>query len=582
MKITRLSVRNYRTLEELNLDFPAFYSAICGRNDSGKTNVVNVVRGLVHEEDRYPYPYVYSEKPGFSFKDDFTKWVEGDSKKRKISASFSLLIDAARDAGIHSFLVDYLGIDERPTELSVSISFEQNGEGEKSILVEACGRTFDGLKAEEVLKRFRTSHSFLFQSSTGPEGPYAHGARGALREISEEHSQRLDTSQRTVNNVLRKIARDHEEKIGALLGRLKEKYRVRLSCPAFDFSYFPYNITLGDAKLEVDLDDWGAGTRNRTLILLTIFRAKQVADSRISASKVTPVIVIEEPESFLHPLAQAEFGRVLQDLSEQFQVQIIVTTHSPYLLSQGRPESNILLERRIVRRQLRQTVRVDTSGDRWMEPFSLSLGLSDESFEPWRSLFFSQPQAVLLVEGDIDLEYFELLLGEDHGKDRLDFSGVIFPYGGRDTLKNQALLRFIRDRFERVFVTFDLDSKEIVAKSLSSLGMKERIHYLPIGIDEPGKRDVEGLLPESLRTKVRGANPELVDALSGTTDERREAERQLKKLFLEEFKKVAKPGDDNFKKFYEVVRVINRGFRAQATATANMALQQTGGYAARR
>jgi putative ATP-dependent endonuclease of the OLD family len=289
-----------------------------------------------------------------------------------------------------------------------------------------------------------------------------------LREISEEHSQRLEVSQRTVNNVLRKIAREQEEKIEDLLGRLKDKYKVRLSCPTFDLSHFPYNITLGDKKFDVDLEDWGSGTRNRTLVLLTVFRAKQVADSQVSASKVTPVIVIEEPESFLHPLAQAEFGRVLQDLSEEFQVQIIVTTHSPYLLSQARPESNILLERKTTRRQLRQTERVDTSGDKWMEPFALSLGLSDDSFIPWRELFFSQPEAVLLVEGDTDREYFELLRSEDHGKDQLDFSGIIFPYGGRDTLKNQALLRFIKDRFERVFVTFDLDSKGIVEKSLTS------------------------------------------------------------------------------------------------------------------
>jgi putative ATP-dependent endonuclease of the OLD family len=51
-----------------------------------------------------------------------------------------------------------------------------------------------------------------------------------------------------------------------------------------------------------------------------------------------------------------------------------------------------------------------------MEPFALSLGLSDDSFIPWRELFFSQPEAVLLVEGDTDREYFELLRSEDHGR----------------------------------------------------------------------------------------------------------------------------------------------------------------------
>src|SRR6266545_1002137 len=569
MRIARLSVRNYRTLQTLDLTFPSFYSAVCGRNDSGKTNVVNVVRTLLVEERRRYYGRPYSEKPEFSVKDDFTKWIEGDPKKRKLYASFELLIDSSRDAGLYSFLVDYLAIQERPNELQLLIEFEQTGEAETSIAVKACNQTFDGLKAEEVLKRFRTSPTVLFHSSTDRDEPFAHGSQGALREISEEHFQRLETSQRTVNNVLRRIARDQEEKIEDLLGRLGEKYRVRLTCPTFDLSYFPYNITLGDRKLDVGLDDWGAGPRNRTLILLTIFRAKQVAESGVSASKVTPVIVVEGPESILHPLAQAEFGRVLQDLSEEFQVQIIVTTHSPYLLSQARPESNILLERKIVRRQLRHTERVDTTGDRWMEPFALSLGLSDDSFRPWRDLFFSQPQNVLLVEGDTDRDYFELLLDERHGRDGLRFDGVIFAYGGRDTLKNQALLRFIRDRFDRVFVTFDLDSREMVERSLATLGMQERHDYLPIGVDEPGKRKIEGLLPDAVRTSVHAANAPLVDALSGTPEERREAERQLKRLYVEEFKRAAVPGGESYRKFYEVTRIINRAFSKERVAAPN-------------
>jgi hypothetical protein len=37
--------------------------------------------------------------------------------------------------------------------------------------------------------------------------------------------------------------------------------------------------------------------------------------------------MIEEPECFLHPSAQAEFGRILRDLAEEFQVQVIITTH---------------------------------------------------------------------------------------------------------------------------------------------------------------------------------------------------------------------------------------------------------------
>lgn len=581
MKIARLKVQNYRTLEVLDLSLPSFYSAICGKNDSGKTNVVSVIETLLRQ-GRPPYfPYPLVERPEFSAKDDFTKWLEGDPKKRRLCVSIDLLIDQARDAGPYSFLKDYLSLESASAQLKLTINFEQTGGGDRQLTVETCGHTFDGLKAEEVLKRFRTSPTVLFHSSTELDERYGSSYRGALREISEEHSTRLEASQRAVNGVLRKIARNQEEKIESLLGRLGERYRVRLTCPTFDLSHFPYNITLGDMKVDVDLDDWGSGTRNRTLILLTIFRARQVADSNASASKITPVIIVEEPESFLHPSAQAEFGRVLQDLSEEFQVQIIVTTHSPYLLSHARPESNILLERKVVRRQPRQTERVDTSGDRWMEPFSLALGLSDEAFRPWRELLFSQPQQVLLVEGDIDKEYFELLRDELHGKDRLLLEGTIFPYGGRDALKNQALLRFIRERFQTVCVTFDLDSKDIVEKHLTDLGMRERVHYLPVGVNEAGKRKIEGLLPEAVLNAIHAEHPSLVAALSGTTEERRDAHRKLKKLYLERLKRDARPGAGSYGRLYDLSRAVNRAFSAQEKG-ANASAVEEGPPKARR
>ena len=47
MKIASLRIRNYRTLESLDLTFPSSYAAICGANDSGKTNIVRAIRALM-------------------------------------------------------------------------------------------------------------------------------------------------------------------------------------------------------------------------------------------------------------------------------------------------------------------------------------------------------------------------------------------------------------------------------------------------------------------------------------------------------------------------------------------------------
>lgn len=273
-------------------------------------------------------------------------------------------------------------------------------------------------------------------------------------------------------------------------------------------------------------------------------------------------MIVEEPESFLHPAAQAEFGRVLHDLSEEFRVQVIVTTHSPYLLNLNSPPSNLLLQRHTVYKQLRHTVKVDTTGENWMKPFGLALGMESEEFKPWRELILSGSAAILLVEGETDKQYFEMLKDAAHGSHRLDFDGEIVSYGGTGSLENTVLLRFVKNRYKKLFVTYDLDADRRLEKSLTTLGLERKKQYTAIGVDMPGKRNIEGLVPEPVRGAVYSAHANLVqEATQGTKEEQESARNKLKKLILEEFKRKATPGAEYFGGFYPLVKLINAALR---------------------
>ena len=281
----------------------------------------------------------------------------------------------------------------------------------------------------------------------------------------------------------------------------------------------------------------------------------------VSEEKITPIVVVEEPESFLHPAAQAEFGGVLQDLSQELGIQIIVSTHSPFMLNRVSPGSNILLRRRIRRKQLQETEIVDTSGKNWMEPFSEHLGIVAPEFDYWRSLFSSRDSKVLLVEGKIDKEYFTLVrdvLGDRSG---ISNNVEIIEYGGKDALKNTVLVNFVLGNFSRVFVTFDLDAADEVRKSLERLGLKDKEDYLAIGRNEPGKAAIEGLLPERISSAVFGRETGLVMQLgSPKADDRRKARGRLKKLLLEEFRANSQYTDKELNGFIEVGKVLRRAF----------------------
>lgn len=344
-----------------------------------------------------------------------------------------------------------------------------------------------------------------------------------------------------------------------MLGRLSEKYEVELSPPeSFTARRMPMGINLKDRNVEVPLNDWGSGTQNRTHILMAILQANRIKTAASLNDKITPFVVVEEPESFLHPSAQSEFGRILGVLSAEFGIQIIVTTHSPYMLNQVEPTSNILLSREVKRKTAYQTFVVDTTGENWMAPFSDHLGLAPTEFIRLRALFSSYKSKVLLVEGSIDQEYFCFFQKEGHPCEQLAQDIEVVPYGGKDTLKNTLLIQFVLRKFDKVFVTYDLDSDGEVRNALARLGLKEGLDFIALGVGQPGKECIEGLLPQCVLAAVMGRETDLVMKLSSRDNsERRKAKDALKKKYLEEFTRRTDYLKDDLKELGKAVKVIN-------------------------
>jgi hypothetical protein len=202
-----------------------------------------------------------------------------------------------------------------------------------------------------------------------------------------------------------------------------------------------------------------------------------------------------------------------------------------------------------------------------MEPFSLALGISGEELAPWREALFTTKDSVVLVEGDIDKEYLELLRSDEHGDNRFKFEGVIFPYGGKDTLRQKQLLRFIKSRFKKFIVTYDLDVEAEVEPHLKDMELSRGVEYMPIGKDIAGKKCIEGLLPESVFQSVYAANVDLIQKVTGgNTGEARSAKSSLKKLCLGEFKRAVKPQTEGYKSFYQLAKQLSRMTQERAVS----------------
>ena len=558
MRLKELHIRNYRTFEDIRIRFESYYTAVSGKNDSGKTNLLRIIRTLMREDD----PYGYTTHETISVKSDYPKWKDAAEADARIQLHFEFAVDPNSDAGMHRFLTQHLalGEDDRSLDLVIEADYTAAKTG-ASVTVHVGDKTAEDTVAEDVLKKIQSSRCFLFHDSTDPSPPFpfARGFAGIAGALAPDHEGTRDTIKNVVTKGLRKIARAQQTEIADLLGHFESKYTVGLTFPTIDVNFLPFSIALSRGQVEVPLKDWGSGTQNRTIILMTVLRARQIAESETSASKITPIILIEEPECFLHPSARGEFGKILQQLAEDFKVQVIVTTHSPYMLSQGKPNSNILFERRRRYSKDLQTDVVDTSGENWMEPFALALGVDNSEFTPWRELFLTHSQSLLLVEGDIDKKYFELLQDTSHGDKRLKYDGQIFAYSGASTLGSHIMmLSCFKSAFQKLFVTFDLDAQKELEPKLKKLGMQRRKDYLAVGVDEDGKKFIEGLVPEFVKQAVQSRNTSLVDAAMSGGKQARDARLKLKHLYFTEFKANATPGEEYYGAFYPLVKVINK------------------------
>jgi putative ATP-dependent endonuclease of OLD family len=292
--------------------------------------------------------------------------------------------------------------------------------------------------------------------------------------------------------------------------------------------------------------------------LMSILHANRIR-TKPDESKITPVVLIEEPESFLHPSAQAEFGRVLIDLANELKIQTIVTTHSPYMLCQKKTSSNVLLGRKITYGRAKATEVIAVEEKNWMEPFGKILGLDNGEFSAWKDVIFSGKRSVLLVEGELDKQYYEHIHSLRFQDLVLPEGMDIVPYEGKDALKNAILLKFIIDKFKKVLITFDLDAKLDLERTMTQIGLVEGVGYLAVGTQKPGKQCIEGLLPDRLHSKVFSSHPDLVMALSSAdAKERKSAKSSLKQKLLAEFKTDKSITKDELKSFAGIFKALRK------------------------
>jgi len=434
MKLEEVIVQNYRTLEHVQVNFSGYYTAISGQNNAGKTTLMKVIRSVFRDNSREHF--FWRRRGAVNYEEDKTQWISGNPD---ITFQYKCTINKESDEGLFLFVEKFNEESIGEETASITIKIFHKKEGDFECIVFVGSKELSSYNSKEIYQKLISSTLAFMHDSASSHSPIF-GARGQfIHELSfsPDELKQIADEQRKMQNKIKNISKAHRSELSTLLGHLQEKYEVEFSIPDGMFSgNLPFEINLKDKNVDVPLSDWGSGTQNRTQIMMSILQANRIK-SKPDENKITPMVLIEEPESFLHPSAQAEFGRVLRDLANELKIQTIVTTHSPYMLSQENVSSNILLARKVHYGKVKETSVVEIQDESWMEPFSEILGLDNAEFGSWKKVLTSEKNCVMLVEGDLDKKYFEHIHSLNIHNLQLPSGIEIVPYEGKDSLKIQ-------------------------------------------------------------------------------------------------------------------------------------------------
>ena len=245
----------------------------------------------------------------------------------------------------------------------------------------------------------------------------------------------IDTDGRNLADVLNYLRNNQESvfhQIERDLSKLVEGVET-LSTPTFGATTTTRinEVLQGNRNASFDLKQMSAGTA-QLLVLLT----------QLHTRPSNSLVLLEEIESMLHPHAQAEFFRILKELSGT--LTILVSTHSAVIASEARMDSLFLLKKR----------EGESNVQRYED------GVADEIIEEMglRPSYNFEANTVVFVEGVFDLAVYKAWLK------RLNICGgvTLLDSGGYSKIQFATNAKILRSKAvrTRVFSVVDGDTRK--------------------------------------------------------------------------------------------------------------------------
>ncbi len=439
MKIDRLTIKNYRSVHNLELDLSPRINVFIGANNVGKSNILSAMEYLLG--------------PSYPTANRLERWdfYKGDEElPLKIALSF----DDGACLSFDSTWLDGYGREKHGLNLNGGYVSDEERNRYVSASIGPDRRVLDNPASSQwsllgrMLKEFneRLSEETI-TSSDGREVTKAEAFKRSMQEIRDQ--------------ILFSITDEDGMNLMGELGRImQEETANQLNCSPNDLTvdlnaYDPWNlyktlqifVTEQETGVQMRASDMGMGVQ--ASLTIAILRAY----SKLKLKNQTPLF-IDEPELYLHPQARRKFYRVIEELADSG-TQIFLTTHSTEFVDLGHFDQVFLVRKNAERGtyvrkadpqrfidDLKNRLNIETDASRLMLEYRNAFENTGDSQKAAEGLFASK---VLLVEGESE----SLILPFCFGRLNYDYDGkgiTIVRCGGKNEL----------DRFYRLYSEFGI------------------------------------------------------------------------------------------------------------------------------
>lgn len=438
MKLSRVAIQNFRSFpEKLELPLAEGMNALVGPNNCGKSNFLRAV-GMALDPD-YPFDGA-SDVPGqrkFAFpRTTLTFHCEGSTASERTLLRYADEYERsvvgpgkatyAQDGQIR-FVVTYRGNQDAGTSRQEYLAARGVGDrrGDTALNVKA-------IKQLRKVVRFATIDTGESLSSV-LNGKFRDILHGVLKEhLKAEFAAATEARSTYISGLQEGLLTPLRDRLLDITTRLfPEVCGVGLlpTVSEIDETLSNVEIRIRDS-VDTPLDAKGMGVTGAVLIALLRYLA--------DASKQSLIFAIEEPEAFLHPGAQESLRDDLEALAERRDVSLLVTTHSPFILSRA-PKAQVVA----IAKDGDGVSRIEATAAGSESQATAISGLFRDSTVPELldryAAIPASAEAILLVEGTTDADFLGTaarVFGRSSEMARVH----ILPAGGTDNLVAQAVL----------------------------------------------------------------------------------------------------------------------------------------------